>query len=43
MKRCSENIQQIYSRTPMPTCDFNKANERGGRGGANKRGNMHWY
>ena len=24
MKRCSENMQQIYSRTPMPKCDFNK-------------------
>ena len=24
MKRCSENIQQIYRRTPMPKCDFNK-------------------
>ena len=23
-KRCSENIQQIYRRTPMPKCDFNK-------------------
>ena len=23
-KRCSENIQQIYKRTPMPKCDFNK-------------------
>ena len=23
-KRCSENIQQSYSRTPMPKCDFNK-------------------
>ena len=23
-KRCFENIQQIYSRTPMPKCDFNK-------------------
>ena len=23
-KRCSENVQQIYSRTPMPKCDFNK-------------------
>ena len=23
-KRCSENIQQIYGRTPMPKCDFNK-------------------
>ena len=23
-KRCSENMQQIYRRTPMPTCDFNK-------------------
>ena len=23
-KRCSENMQEIYRRTPMPTCDFNK-------------------
>ena len=23
-KRCSENLQQIYMRTPMPKCDFNK-------------------
>ena len=23
-KRCSENMQQIYSRTPMSKCDFNK-------------------
>ena len=23
-KRCSENLQQIYRRTPMPKCDFNK-------------------
>ena len=23
-KRCSENIQQIYRRTPMRKCDFNK-------------------
>ena len=23
-KTCSENIQQIYRRTPMPKCDFNK-------------------
>ena len=23
-KRCSENIQQIYRRTPMPRCNFNK-------------------
>ena len=23
-KMCSENIQQIYKRTPMPKCDFNK-------------------
>ena len=23
-KRCSENMQQIYRRTPMPECDFNK-------------------
>ena len=24
-KRCSENMQHIYKRTPMPKCDFNKA------------------
>ena len=23
-KRCSENMQKIYRRTPMPKCDFNK-------------------
>ena len=23
-KRCSENMQQIYWRAPMPKCDFNK-------------------
>ena len=23
-KRCSEYTQQIYRRTPMPKCDFNK-------------------
>ena len=23
-KRCSEDMQQIYRRTPMPKCDFNK-------------------
>ena len=23
-KRCSENMQQTYRRTPMPKCDFNK-------------------
>ena len=23
-KRCSENMQQIYRRTPMQKCDFNK-------------------
>ena len=23
-KRCSENMQQIYARTPMSKCDFNK-------------------
>ena len=22
--RCSKNLQQIYKRTPMPKCDFNK-------------------
>ena len=24
-KSCSENMQQIYRRTPMPKCDFNAA------------------
>ena len=24
-KRSSENMQQIYRRTPMPKCDFSKA------------------
>ena len=24
IKMCSENMQQIYRRTPMPKCDFNK-------------------
>ena len=24
-KRCSENMQQVYRRTPMSKCDFNKA------------------
>ena len=23
-KRCSENMQRIYKRTPMPKCDFSK-------------------
>ena len=23
-KRCSENMQQIYWKTPMPKCDLNK-------------------
>ena len=23
-KRCSENMQQIYKRIPLPKCDFNK-------------------
>ena len=23
-KRCSENMRQIYRKTPMPKCDFNK-------------------
>ena len=23
-ERCSKNLQQIYTRTPMPKCDFNK-------------------
>ena len=27
-KMCSENIQQIYRRTPMPKCDFNKVARR---------------
>ena len=23
-KRCPENMQQMYRKTPMPKCDFNK-------------------
>ena len=23
-KSCSENMQQIYRKTPVPKCDFNK-------------------
>ena len=23
-KKCSENVQQSYRRTPVPKCDFNK-------------------
>ena len=28
INRCSENKQQIYRRTPMPKCDFNKVAEQ---------------
>ena len=28
-KRCSETLQQIYKRTPMLKCDFNKVALRG--------------
>ena len=28
-KRCSENMQQIYRRTPMSKCDFNKVPKQG--------------
>ena len=27
-KRCSENMHQIYRRTPMSKCDFNKVAKR---------------
>ena len=27
-KRCSENMQQIYRRTPMPKCDFNEVTKQ---------------
>ena len=27
-KRCSENIQQIYRRTPIPNCGFNKVSKQ---------------
>ena len=29
-KRCSKNMQQIYRRTPMLKCDFNKVAKQGG-------------
>ena len=28
MKRCSENMQQIYKRTPTPICDFNEVTKQ---------------
>ena len=28
-KRCSENVQQIYRRSPMPKCHFNKVAKPG--------------
>ena len=27
-KRCTKNIQQIYRKTPIPKCDFNKVEMR---------------
>ena len=27
-KKCPENMQQIYRRTPMPKCDFNKVEKQ---------------
>ena len=32
-KRCSENMQEIYMRAPMPKCDFNKVTSLGGSSG----------
>ena len=23
-KKCSKNMQEVYRKTPMPKCDFNK-------------------
>ena len=34
-KRSSENMQQIYRRTPMPKCDFNKVALRHGHSPVN--------
>ena len=31
-KRCSENMQQIYRRTPMTKCDFNQVAKQLSRG-----------
>ena len=28
-KRCFKNMQQIYKRTHMPKCDFNKVGKQG--------------
>ena len=37
-KRCSEYMQQIYKRTPMPKCDFHKvAQKQPPRGAPRKR------
>ena len=27
-QRCSKNMPQIYGRTPMPKCDFNKVGKQ---------------
>ena len=27
LQRCSENMQQIFWKTPMPKCDFNKVSK----------------
>ena len=27
-KRCFENMQQIFKKTPMPKCDFNKVTKQ---------------
>ena len=36
MKSCFENMQQIYRRTPMPKCDFNKVVLKSPRGALHK-------
>ena len=28
IKSCSENMQRIYSRSPMPECNFNKVSKQ---------------
>ena len=28
IKRCSENLQQIYRKTPISKCDFNKIGKK---------------
>ena len=42
-KRCSENMQQIYRRTPMPKCDFRQLSEIALRHGCSPKNLLHIF